>query len=409
MIKNINPLIAVSYIGLLISLCISIPHHAYAQDNATANTQANTSKPALKPSKAISSTSVKAASSTNTSSRKGNTIILPNNSPQLVNLKTELVKEMLAPSTSPLNGKIIFDENFTTRIGTPVDGRVTKINVQMGDYVKAGQVLMLMDAPDLGNALADDRKALADLQLKKQARERNKMLFDGGVIAKKSLEGSDADFSQAQAEMERTSSKLKNLGVSSKMSGDSYAVRAPIAGYIVDRQANPGALLRADSPNPIFVISNPDHLWASIDLPERDLSKVYKNQEITIEVDAYPNQTFNGRIKSIGLMVDPTTRRIPVVCVVDGRGQLKPEMYAKITPLNSDKKMVLRIPNSALMTDGLYSYVFVETSTGHFVKTKVTLNSQQIDFSFVKDGLKSGDIIVISGAVLLNSELSADQ
>ena len=400
MIKNINTFIAITYIGLSVGLSSS----AYAQDITLANTQVNISKPAVKPTKAISN-----ANSANTSSRKGNEIILPSNSPQLVNLKTELIKEMLAPSTNPLNGKIIFDENFTTRIGTPIDGRVTKINVQVGDYVKAGQILMLMDAPDLGNALADARKAQADLQLKKQAHERNKMLFDGGVIAKKSLESSNADFSQAEAEMERTSSKLKNLGASSKMSGDSYAVRAPIAGYIVDRQANPGALLRADSPNPIFVISNPEHLWASIDLPERDLGRVYKNQDITIEVDAYPNEIFNGRVKSIGLMVDPTTRRIPVICVVEGRGKLKPEMYAKITPLNSDKKTVLRVPNSALMTDGLYSYVFVETSTGHFVKTKVTLNSQQIDFSFVKEGLKPGDIIVISGAVLLNSELSADQ
>ena len=397
MIKNINTLIAITYIGLSIALTGS----AYAQNNI--------SKPELRSTKAISNATASSVNSANTTSRKNNEIILPSNSPQLVNLKSELVKEILAPSTSPLNGKIIFDENFTTRIGTPIDGRVTKINVQVGDYVKAGQILMLMDAPDLGNALADARKAQADLQLKKQAHERNKMLFDGGVIAKKSLEGSDADFSQAEAEMERSSSKLKNLGANSKTSGDSYAVRAPIAGYIIDRQANPGALLRADSPNPIFVISNPDHLWASIDLPERDLNKIYKNQDITIEVDAYPNETFNGRVKSIGLMVDPTTRRIPVVCVVDGRGKLKPEMYAKITPLNSDKKMVLRIPNSALMTNGLYSYVFVETSTGHFVKTKVTLNSQQIDFSFVKEGLKSGDIIVISGAVLLNSELSADQ
>ena len=160
MIKNINTFIAITYIGLSVGLSGS----AYAQDITLANTQVNISKPAVKPTKAISN-----ANSANTSSRKGNEIILPSNSPQLVNLKTELIKEMLAPSTNPLNGKIIFDENFTTRIGTPVDGRVTKINVQIGDYVKAGQVLMLMDAPDLGNALADARKAQADLQLKKQA------------------------------------------------------------------------------------------------------------------------------------------------------------------------------------------------------------------------------------------------
>ncbi len=350
---------------------------------------------------------VKQAVDNNTSKNRNEIIIVPN-SPQFVNLKIESVKEIFAPSTDPLNGKITFDENFTSRIGTPIDGRVTKINVQIGDVVKAGQILMLIDAPDLGNALSDARKAQSDLQLKKQAKERNQMLFDGGVIAKKELENSDADFAQAEAEMARTNSKLKNLGSSNKMIGENYAVRSPINGVIVDRQANPGSLLRADAPNPIFIITNPDHLWASIDLPERDLGKVSKNQNISVEVDAYPNEIFNGRIQSIGQMVDPTTRRIQVRCVVNSKGKLKPEMYARITPLNPGKDKVLRLPNSALITDGLYTYVFVETSTGHLIKTKVNLSSQQLDFSLVKDGLKAGDRIVTSGAILLNSELAAD-
>ena len=337
-----------------------------------------------------------------------NEIIVSPNSPQLVNMKIETIQEIFAPSTDPLNGKITFDENFTTRIGTPIDGRVTKINVQIGDSVKAGQVLMLIDAPDLGNALSDARKAQLDLQLKKQANQRNHMLFDNGVIAKKELENSDADFAQAEAEMARTKSKLKNLGSSNKVIGENYAVRSPISGVIVDRQANPGSLIRADALNPIFIITNPDHLWASIDLPERDLGKIFKNQNISVEVDAYPNEIFSGRVQSIGQMVDPATRRIQIRCMVDGKGKLKPEMYAKITPLNSSKDKVLRLPNSALITDGLYSYVFVETSAGHLAKTKVNLSAQQLNFSIVKDGLKAGDRIVTSGAILLNSELAAD-
>ena len=336
-----------------------------------------------------------------------NEIIMPPNSPQLVNLKIESIKEIFAPSTDPLNGKITFDENFTTRIGTPIDGRVAKISGQIGDFVKAGQVLMLIDAPDLGNALADARKAQSDLQLKKKAKERNQMLFDGGVIAKKELENSDSDLAQAEAEMARTNSKLKNLGSSNKMIGAHYAVRSLISGVIVDRQANPGSLIRADAPNPIFIITNPDHLWASIDLPERDLGKIFKNQNISVEVDAYPNEIFSGRVQSIGQMVDPATRRIQIRCVVDGKGKLKPEMYAKITPLNSSQNKVLRLPNSALITDGLYSYVFVETSAGHLTKTKVNLSAQQLNFSIVKDGLKAGDRIVTSGAILLNSELAS--
>ena len=337
-----------------------------------------------------------------------NEVVLPANSNQLVNLKIEAIKEIFAPSTEPLNGKIIFDENFTSRIGTPIDGRATKINVQIGDFVKAGQVLMLIDAPDLANSLADSHKASADLQLKKQAKDRSNMLFEGGVVAKKEVESAEADYAQANAELTRTNSKLKSLGASTQLIGDNYAVRAPISGYIVDRQVNPGSLLRADAQMPIFIISNPEHLWASIDLPERDLSKITKNQALTLEVEAYPNETFNGRILSIGQVLDPITHRVQVRCVIDGKNKLKPEMYAKITPINAASNKVLKIPNSALITDGLYSYVFVEKSIGHLVKTKVNLSSQQLEFSIVNAGLKAGDRVVTAGAILLNSELSAD-
>ncbi|MFA6041207.1 MAG: efflux RND transporter periplasmic adaptor subunit [Methylophilus sp.] len=337
-----------------------------------------------------------------------NEINLPSNSSQLAYLKVEDVKEIVAPTSDPLNGKITFDENYTSRIGTPIDGRITKINVQVGDYVKAGQALMYIDAPELGNSLADSRKAEAELALKKSVLARNKMLFDGGVIAKKEVENSQSELASAEAEATRANDKLKNLGTSSRTAGEGYAVRAPIAGFIIDRQANPGALVRADAPNPMFIISNPEHLWASIDLPERDLSKVNKNQKVSIQVDAYPNEIFDGQVLSIGQMVDPTTRRIQVRCVVNGKGKLKPEMYAKITPLSFSANKVIRIPNTALITEGLYSYVFIETSPRHMRKQKVELSAQNLDFVIVSKGLKSGDRVVTSGAILLNSQLLND-
>lgn len=342
-----------------------------------------------------------------TSIKSSNEVVLPANSPQLNYLKVEVVKEIPTPTTEPLNGKIVFDENHTSRISTSINGRVTKIYVQIGDIVKAGQVLMVIDAPELGSSLAEARKAQADLQFKKSAMARSKMLFDGGVIAKKELESAESDLASAEAESTRANDKLKNLGTSNKVIGEGYAVRAPIGGVIVDRQVNPGALVRSDAPNPIFIITDPGKLWASIDLPERNLSKVTINQKLTIQVDAYSNEVFDGQVLSIGEMVDPATRKITVRSTVDGKGKLKPEMYAKITLLSAGSEKVIRLPNSALITEGLYSYVFVETSVGHISKRKVELGSQSLDFSIVKKGLKSGEHVVTAGAILLNSELSS--
>ncbi|MBF4989704.1 efflux RND transporter periplasmic adaptor subunit [Methylophilus sp. QUAN] len=342
------------------------------------------------------------------SARDANEIVLTAGSPQLNSLKVEPVNEIPVPVTEPLNGKIVFDENRTARIFSPVAGRALSIKAQVGDAVKAGQTLLVMDSPDVGGAVADVRKAQADMQLKQQALERSRMLVDHGVLAKKEVEVAQADWATSRAESERAGARLKNLGVSTA-ANDNYAVRSPIAGIVVDRKINPGSEVRPDGTDPLFIVTDPGYLWASIDLPERELSRISQGQKLSVQVDAYPDEVFNGEVKTIGVMVDPTTRRIPVRCTVDSKGKLKPEMYARITPLDNSQHRVIRLPNSALITEGLYSYVFVEERPLHFKKRKVTLDLQRREYATVKDGLKAGERVVVGGAILLNSDLSVSK
>ena len=353
--------------------------------------------------------SVNAIAGPRVAHKNADEVVLPEDSPQEANLRIETVTEMVAPTAEPFNGKISFDENFTSRISSPVLGRATKLHAQIGDTVKAGQVLVSIDSPDLGGAIADYRKAIADLELKRKALERSQMLLDGGVIAHKDFESSEADMAQSQAEAIRTKGRLKNLNIDSNSvaGAETFTLKAPMTGVIVDRQINVGNEVRPDANTPLFIITNPSHLWATIDLPERDLSKISLGQPISIQVDAYQNESFTGRIQSIGTMVDPVTRRIQVRCSVDSKNKLKPEMYARITPLNNRNQKAIRIPNSALITEGLYSYVFVETSPGHLKKRRVTLDVQEREYATVKAGLTAGEKLVVSGAILLNSELSA--
>lgn len=340
--------------------------------------------------------------------RDANEIVLTAGSPQLNSLKVEPVNEIPVPVTEPLNGKIVFDENRTARIFSPVAGRALSIKAQVGDAIKVGQTLLVMDSPDVGGAVADVRKAQADMQLKQQALERSRMLVDHGVLAKKEVEVAQADWATSRAESERAGARLKNLGVSTA-ANDNYAVRSPIAGIVVDRKINPGSEVRPDGADPLFIVTDPGSLWASIDLPERELSRISQGQKLSVQVDAYPDEVFNGEVKTIGVMVDPTTRRIPVRCTVDSKGKLKPEMYARITPLDNSQHRVIRLPNSALITEGLYSYVFVEERPLHFKKRKVTLDLQRREYATVKDGLKAGERVVVGGAILLNSDLSVSK
>jgi cobalt-zinc-cadmium efflux system membrane fusion protein len=334
----------------------------------------------------------------------------PPGAPQLQFLKVEQVVFLPEPLLEPLNGRVAYDENYTTRVSSPIAGRVVKIDVQPGDRVKAGAALAWIDAPDYAAAVSDVRKAENDVRQKSRALARAKELAEAGVIPQKDFEAADTDLRQAQADLQRAQLRLRNLTAGrSTLSDDArLPLRAPISGVIADRKINPGSEVRPDAPDPLFLITDPAHLWVIIDLPERYLGKVRVGQIVSIEVDVYKGIDISGRIASVGEVLDPATRRIQVRCVVDNsRGLLKPEMFARVTPLSEERRKLARIPNSALVSEGLYSFVFVQKEPGVFEKRQVTLGLQGRDESYVKSGLAEGERVVASGALLLESELSS--
>jgi membrane fusion protein, heavy metal efflux system len=328
-------------------------------------------------------------------------------SSQLSAIKVQAVERFPVPLAEPLNGRVTFDENVTARVTSPISGRVVAFKAQIGDTVKAGAPLAVLDSPDLAAAVADLHKARADEARKTPALERARSLYDAGVFARKDLEAAEADEQQAHAETERAALRLRNLAPSGGEDGR-YDVRAPIAGVIADRQLNPGMEVRPDLPNPLFIVTHPARLWVVIDLPERDLGKVAPGQPVSVQVDAWPDERFPARIEKIGEVVDPATRRVQVRCgLANPERKLKPEMYARVTLLSDENRTAVRLPNTALVTEGLYSYVFVEQSPGVFKRRRVQLAVQDRDYSYVGSGVEPAERVVVAGAVLLNSELGA--
>jgi cobalt-zinc-cadmium efflux system membrane fusion protein len=331
-------------------------------------------------------------------------------SPQLSFIKVEAVEALPEPLLDPLNARVAYDENHTVRVSSPIAGRVTRIFAQPGDRVAAGQQLVLLDSPDFAAAAADLAKSTADLQLKQKAYARTRELYEGEVIARKDFDAAESDLRQTEAEHNRAKLRLHNLDPGASGGGASYALRAPIAGIVAERNVNPGTEVRPDAPNPLFVVTDPTHLWVIVDLPERNLGAVHTGQQVLVEVDAYPDERFPARVATVGEVLDAATRRIQVRCVVDNpKRLLKPEMYARVTPLADTRAKLPRIHNSALITEGLYNFLFVEIEPGIFEKRQVTLGLQGRNVSYVKQGLKEGDRVVSVGALLLNSELAGTE
>ena len=333
--------------------------------------------------------------------------------PQLNYVQTAQAEATAMPSTETLPARIALDEDVTARVSTPVAGRVVQIHVQLGDNVARGAALVSLDAPDFGAAVADLRKAQADRVRKSEAYQRARQLYEGEAIARRDLETAEADLRAADAEIQRARLRVQNLNRgSAHIEGEQLVLRAPVAGVVLDRKVNPGMEARPDLPDPLVTISDISRLWLLIDLPERDLAQVRVGQPVTLGVDAYRGERFTATVTRIGQVVDPATRRVQVRCTLpNADGRLKPEMFANAAPSSEERKDAVRMPSSAVITEGLYSYVFVQTAPGEFQKRRVQIARQDAGAVFLAagGGVDKGEAVVAKGALLLSSELSAGE
>ncbi|MFS2136277.1 efflux RND transporter periplasmic adaptor subunit [Duganella sp. Dugasp56] len=326
--------------------------------------------------------------------------------PQLSALTIGTATVAPLPVSEPLNGRLAYDEDLTARISSPIAGRVTALRRELGDPVRSGAVLAVIDAPELGTAQADWAKARADEQRKRLALERARDLFQAGVLPRKDDEAADADFQQARAETQRATARLNNLRASGGAGDGSFSLRSPVAGVIAERQINPGLEVRPDLAAPLFVVTDLHRLWLLIDLPERNAAAVHAGQAVSLTVDAYPERRFAGVVRRVGLTLDPATRRIQVRCAIDNPDlALKPEMFARATfESDSHGATAVPLPNTSLFMEGMYESVYVETKPNTFARRRVHVALRGHQDSYIDSGLRAGDRVVTEGAFLLNAE-----
>src|SRR5207245_7227380 len=127
---------------------------------------------------------------------------------------------------------------------------------------------------------------------------------------------------------------------------------------------------------------------------------------VTVTVEAYPDETFSGTIVYVGDVVDPTTRTIKVRCNVTNRDlKLKPEMFARVRLRVGSSRPVLALPKEAVIEVGGQAYVFVQAADGRYVRRPVVTGTMSDDTIQIREGLQSGERVVVKGALLLKGEM----
>ena len=338
----------------------------------------------------------------------GEHISFPTDSAQLASLELAPV-ELWAPASTQLSGRLIWNDDVTVRIFTPFAGRVRKIMADVGQTVERNAPLTEVESPDFGQAQADARKAGSDLQLAQRNLVRARELLAHGAAAQKDVDVAEASHSQAESEQARAVSKLAAYGANAESLDEVFVLRSPLAGTVVDKSINPGQEIRPDQmlanmpqfTAPLFVVSDPAHLWIQIDATEVDLPRLQPTREFTFTSRAYPGQTFTGRVDKVSEFIDPTTRTIKVRGTVDNsRRLLKAEIFVNVN-LPGGEAPAISVPAAAIFLKSEKHFVFVQEKPGQFTRQEVVVGSEQAGRALILNGLQAGEQVVTYGCILL--------
>ena len=334
---------------------------------------------------------------------QGGQLRFPPNHPQLA-LLTTVAAAPPGRINIELPARLVWNEERTQRIVASFAGRVAHIDVDAGQSVKAGAVLARLASPDFGAAQADAAKARVDAGLTQKALARQRELLDAGITARKDFDQAEADAQRASAELSRAQNRVAMYGGGAGVD-QQLALRATLAGVVVERNLNPGQELRPDQGGPgvppLVVISDPTSLWVQIDARESEVGTLRPGAAFTLLVPALTDRTFEGRVTTVADAIDPATRTVKIRgLVANPERLLRAEMLATAR-FERSLGAGVAVPAQAIALRGARHIVFVQSAPGVFEPREVKLSYQGATQAVVSQGLEVGERVVSDNLLLL--------
>lgn len=296
-------------------------------------------------------------------------------------------------------------------------GRITDMNVKMGDRVRRGQVLAKIEDREIVEQIrqaeasqqvgqATIRQREADLNLAQTNFERSKNLYSRQLLPKQTLDDADARYTSAVAALDLAKAQLSQSGARLEELRVNLAntnVISPVDGFVGKRNLDVGAFASQNAPVASVVDISSLRLVANV--VEKDLRAVTVGDRASVEVDAYPGEKFAGKIARLAPVLDPATRTATMeVEIPNPQAKLKPGMYARVDLTVEDKDGVLVIPKISLVDSEGQRGVYIpgEDNRAKFKMVKVGIENNET--AEILEGLTEGDVIVWTGAGALRRD-----
>jgi cobalt-zinc-cadmium efflux system membrane fusion protein len=294
-------------------------------------------------------------------------------------------------------------------VSVPIPARVTRLRVAPGAHVRAGDRLADLESVELGRARADLITSQARLDLARQVAARKRLLEQERIAPRREVEEAEMELAAAEAERGAAAGALRAIGIEE---GDEveaeFALRAPITGTVLDRQAVLGQ--RVTPADPLFRIGDLSTVWLMLHAFEQDAVRVRTGGVARVTLTALPGRSFEGRIARVAGEVDSVSRTVPVrVEIANPEALLRPGMSAKAwLPLGGPGSPIVTVPTAALQRLRDDWVVFVPQGKDTFEIRAVARGRDLGGEIEIVHGLAPGETLVVEGAFLLKAEADKD-
>ena len=302
----------------------------------------------------------------------------------------------------------------TVEVAPKINGRLSRLDLRLGDRVTRGQEVARVEDDELRQqvnqaeasyevARATVRQREADLLLAQTTRDRSQSLFSRALVSRQELDDAEARYQAATAQLDLARAQFDEAGArleELRINLENTVMVSPVDGFVGRRYLDPGAYVTSNTAVVSVVDISLVRLVAN--LVERDLRLVEEGVRARIEVDAFPEESFDGRVARIAPVLDPATRTAEIEIEVPNRdSRLKPGMYARVSLVVGNKSQALVVPREAVVIRTSARGVFrVEAGGGAPTAQFVSLVTGLEDELYVEvvDGLSEGDQVVTTGA-----------
>lgn len=313
------------------------------------------------------------------------------------------------------------NQDRVAKIAPRVEGRIVSVKANLGDAVRAGDVLATLDSLAVGEASSALLQARSEARLADAAFVRATALNADEIISQRDYLRAKVDHEKAQAALRSAEDRVRLLGINPKQPGDHvesvFPLTAPIAGVVIEKNATIGGL--ANTTDTTFVVADLSKVWIEADLTEAMLGHVSKGAMASVTVNAYPSERFQGHVTYVASSLNKDSRTVSARIEVDNKdGRLKPEMFATAAiatanPSGHDAgQSALTVPDAAIILMQGQPTVFIFAHGGYEARA-VEPGEKTAGRTVIKAGLQAGEQVVTAGtfalkARMLKSQISED-